>query len=378
MTIAAPVIAVLGALAVLTGAEPADAARAVGLRVAPVLGFLLLVAVLADLCRDAGLFDLVADRAARASRGRVGVLYALFVGVCVLATWLLSLDTTAVLLTPVALTLAARLRLDPWPFALATLWLANTASLLLPVANLTNLLALHRLDLPTSGYVRLLAAPQAVVLVVTVAVLVIRYRRSLTGRFEPGTPPDVARGPALVAGLAALGLGVAVVLGVDPWMAALGALVPVVVALGLHDRALVRPLRLVRLAPWSMAAFALGLFVLVDAATPHLPRLLPAGDGPAERVAIAAVGALAANLGDNLPAYLALEPHAHGPHALAALLVGVDAGPLLTPWGSLATLLWLRALRAHGLSIRPVQLARAGVWVAIPAVVLGALTVGWP
>lgn len=375
---AAPLVLVLGALAVLTGVEPWPAALAVGERVAAVLAFLLLVAVLAELCRDAGLFDLVADRAARLARGRVPVLYAAFVVVCVLATWLLSIDTTAVLLTPVALALTRRLRLDPWPFAFATLWLANTASLLLPVANLTNLLALHRLDLPTGEYVRLLAAPQAVVVVVTIVVLVVRHRHRLRGRYEPVEAPDVARAPALAAGCAALGLGTAVVLGAAPWMAAAGSLLVVVLALLRHDASLVSLARLARLAPWRMAGFALGLFVLVDAFTPHLPvdAVLPAGAGPADRVVVAVVAALGANAVDNLPAYLALEPYLHGAHQLAALLVGVNVGPLLTPWGSLATLLWLHVLRVHGYSVAPRELAREGVWVVIPAVVLGALAVG--
>lgn len=333
------------------------------------------MAVVADLARDARLFDVVADRAARAAHGSVPALFAAFVAVCVAATWLLSLDTTAVLLTPVALTLAARLRLDPRPFALATLWLANAGSLLLPVANLTNLLAMDRLGVTTPEYLRLLAAPQAGVLAVTVGVLVVRNRAALRGRYAAPDPVDAPRGPVAAAAVAALGIGAAVVAGVAPWLAALAALALLVGVLARHDAALVRPARLLRLAPWPMAAFALGLFLAVDAAAGHLPLgvLVPAGDGAPARLGVAALGAALANGVDNLPAYLALEPHVHGHRAVAALLVGVNAGPLLTPWGSLATLLWLRACAAHGVRLGPRDVLREGLVLVPLVVVAGAL-----
>jgi len=63
-------------------------------------------------------------------------------------TTVLNLDTTAVLLTPVMLALALRTGIAAVPLAMTTVWLANTASLLLPVSNLTNLLAANRVALP--------------------------------------------------------------------------------------------------------------------------------------------------------------------------------------------------------------------------------------
>src|SRR4051794_29696226 len=88
---------------------------------------------------------MVARAAARLARGSVLGLWLLVVLVAVVATAVLSLDTTAVLLTPVVLALAAQLGLDRALFAYTAVWLANTASLLLPVSNLTNLLAVSRL-----------------------------------------------------------------------------------------------------------------------------------------------------------------------------------------------------------------------------------------
>ncbi len=94
----------------------------------------------------------------------------------VLSTAVLSLDTTAVLLTPVVIALARRTHTPPLPFALAVLALANTASLVLPVSNLTNLLADHVLQAADVGYVGLMWAPAIAAIVVT-----SRSSRSATG-----------------------------------------------------------------------------------------------------------------------------------------------------------------------------------------------------
>ena len=82
------------------------------------------------------------------------MLWLLVVLVAALSTIFLSLDTTAVLLTPVVIVLARHAGLNPLPFALTTVWLANTGSLLLPVSNLTNLLAQHAMGDPSPARVR--------------------------------------------------------------------------------------------------------------------------------------------------------------------------------------------------------------------------------
>ena len=130
-----------GLLVLVTGILPWHDADDVLRRVAPILLFLAAVTVVAELADAAGVFDVAAHVAAGLGRGRVIVLWLLVVVLASVTTIVLSLDTTAVLLTPVVLALAAQLDLPPLPFAMTTVWLANTASLLLPVSNLTNLLA---------------------------------------------------------------------------------------------------------------------------------------------------------------------------------------------------------------------------------------------
>ena len=144
-------VAALGCL--VTGLLPLGAAEDVARRMAPILVFLVAITVLAELAEVANIFDIAAVESARLARGRTGTLFLLVAALATATTVLLGLDTTAVLLTPVVLSLAVHLDLPPMPFALLTVWLANTASLLLPVSNLTNLLALDQLG-PRAARVR--------------------------------------------------------------------------------------------------------------------------------------------------------------------------------------------------------------------------------
>ncbi len=210
------VLGVAGVLVVATGWLPAAAAREVALtRGGPVLGFLVAITVLAELADRAGVFDAAAGVCARAARGSTLRLFVLIAALGTLTTIGMSLDTTAVLLTPVVLTATTRLGLAPLPFALLAVWLANTASLLLPVSNLTNLLALQREHLSTIQFAARMALPELVAVTLTVLYLGVLFRRDLTGRYQPpprqpapdrwtfgvcaAACPD-SRGPALLRG----------------------------------------------------------------------------------------------------------------------------------------------------------------------------------
>ena len=364
----------LGAAAVATGLLPLEELEAVARRCGPVLALLVAVTVMAELADGAGAFDAAARLAARAGRGRTPLLWALVVVLASASTVVLSLDTTAVLLTPVVLSLAAQLRLDPLPFALTTVWLANTASLLLPVSNLTNLLALHELERlgagGTAAYVALAWRPALAGLLASVAVLALLHGRRLRGRYEPpGAAP--ARDPVLLRTAAAvcLALGPAFVTGVAPALpAAAGALVLVVLV------AVRRPGALRwGLLPWRTVVLVSGLFCAVQALQVHglgaaLAPLAGTGEGAADLLRLAATAALGANAVDNLPAYLVVEPLAGSPVRVVAVLVGVDLGPLVTPWASLATLLWLERCRARGVRVPLGRCAAQGLLGAAAAV----------
>jgi arsenical pump membrane protein len=351
--------AVLGALTVATGLLSPGAALDVLDRTGPVLVFLVAITVLAELSDAAGVFDVTARGAARLARGRTLVLFGLVVLLTSTTTILLSLDTTAVLVTPVVLALAQQLRLEPLPFAIAAVWLANTASLLLPVSNLTNLLALGRLHLGTTDYVRHLAVPAVVAIAVTVAVLLVWQRRALTGRYvEPAAAPPEDR--VLFAGTAAacLVLVPALLAGAEVAVASSIAAAIAVAFFLWRKRSALRP----GLLPWRLVVMVTGLFLVVGAAGPlGVDDLLRHGVGGSLRTAFVAAGG--ANAVNNLPAYLAVERVA--PHdQLLPVLLGVNLGPLVTPWASLATLLWAERCRTRGVRISWWRYSTAGLVLA--------------
>ncbi len=342
-------------------------------RVGPVLVFFVAITVVAEIADAAGVFDVAGHWTARAARHRTLVLWLLFVGLAVVCTIFLSLDTTAVLLTPVGLAIAAQLEVSPVPFAFATLWLANTASLLLPVSNLTNLLALHHFDalgLGHAGYVRTALWPALGAIIGTVAVLAVLHRRELAGRYTLDAPPEPHDVFLLrVSGAVCLAIGPLFAVGLSPaWVSVAAALVLAAVT------AIRRPRLLSGLSlPWAMTIGVAVLFVVIDLALHHglqpwLAQAAGRGHGPADLARVTGVGALGANAVNNLPAYVALESvTADSAHRLMALLIGVNVGPLVTPWGSLATLLWAQRCRARGVRIAPWSLAVQGLACALVA-----------
>ncbi|KQM82179.1 SLC13 family permease [Agromyces sp. Leaf222] len=367
------VLLLVGAAATVFGVLPLSSVAELAGRVVPILVFVVAVTVVAELADAAGLFRVIAERLAGLARGRAIVLWLLVLVLATASTVFLSLDTTAVLLTPVVVALAAHARISPIPFALTTVWIANTGSLLLPVSNLTNLLAAEHLGLHPLQFAAITAAPALVAVVVTAAVLFATRPRQLLARFEPeaATPPD----DRVLFRIAAITLAVLVPLlvsGIEVWIPACAAAAVLVVAFAIR-----RPSVLTgSLVPWQLVVFASGLFLAVEAlhaarATDVLALVAGTGDGPLELLRLAGVGATSANLVNNLPAYLALEPFADDPVRLVALLIGVNAGAIITPWGSLATLLWHQRLVSMGVEISWPRFMLLGL-LAAPLVVVSA------
>ncbi|WP_322409141.1 SLC13 family permease [Microbacterium invictum] len=365
-----------GAVALLTGVLPASDLLAVADRVWSILLFVVAITVVAELAATAGVFDIAAAALSRLARGRTLLLWMLVVALAVGVTVFLSLDTTAVLLTPVVLAVARSHRLDPLPFALATVWIANTASLLLPISNLTNLLAVERISGgDILGFVALMWPAALTSILVSVALLFVVFRRRLRGRHEPAAPPVVTDRVQL-----RIAAGIVIVLlpllvsGIPPWIPACLAALALVALFAWRSPRRLGP----SLVPWSLLVFVSGLFVAVAAlealgALQPLEALIGPGDSAASLAGIAGTGAVAANLANNLPAYLLLESAADDPVRLGALLIGVNAGPLITPWASLATLLWHARVVAAGVSLswaRYALLGLAGAPLVVGAAVL--------
>jgi arsenical pump membrane protein len=364
----------VGIAAIAFGILTVPEALAVGERVWPILLFVVAITVVTELAAEAGLFRLIAEQTARWGRGRAWLLWLLVLSLAVVGTIFLSLDTTAVLLTPVVVLLARHVGLSPLPFALTTVWMANTASLLLPVSNLTNLLAEHQLDgVGPLQFATLMAVPALIAIVVPAGILFVVFRRRLLTRYEPnpGTGDD-DRVLLVASGVTIALLIPLLVSGLPVWIPAVTA----AVVLGAFFLARRRAVLRFGLLPWQLVLLASGLFLVVEAAHglglgTALAAVSGSGHDPLSLLRLSATGALGANAIDNLPAYLALEPVAADPVRLAALLVGVNVGPLITPWASLATLLWHERLKALDVEISWGRYSLLGL-VAAPLTVVAA------
>jgi arsenical pump membrane protein len=291
------------------GLLPLADAAALGERVWPILLFVMAITVVTELAAAAGLFTVIAEWVARLGRGRTLVLWLLVVALATVSTIFLSLDTTAVLLTPVVIAVTRHVGLPPLPFALTTVWLANTASLLLPVSNLTNLLAASQLPgYAPARFALLMAGPAIVAVLVPCVILFLTFRKRLTGRYEApaGTAQDDRPRLILAAVVVALIIP-ALVSGVPVWIPAVVGAVVLGVAFAIR-----RPSELTfRLLPWQLILFACGLFLVVATASSlGLAALLGtaagSGDGFVALLRLSGIGAASSNLVNNLPAYLAV------------------------------------------------------------------------
>ena len=377
---AVPAAALLVGLGAVSPAEAWSQTRSL----LPVVGFLAAVLVLARLCADDGLFTAAGDLVARACRGRpVRLLAGVFV-VASLVTAVLSLDATVVLLTPVVFATAARVGARPRPHSYATVHLANSASLLLPVSNLTNLLAFSAAGLSFTRFTVLMAPAWLIVIGIEYLVLRRYFRADLAEPTEPPRAAERVELPVLtlvVLGLTLAGFAVTSFAGINPaWAALAGALALAVRALR-RGRATVP--ELVSAAGPLFCLFVLALGIVVKAVVDNglnsaAERLLPQGTGLPALLAIAGLAAVLANVINNLPAILALLPivAADGPGAVLAALIGVNVGPNLTYVGSLATLLWRRILRDHDTEADLGVFTRLGL-LTVPACLVAATSAVW-
>lgn len=370
------VLLVIGLVAIATGILPVSHALAIGERVWPILLFVIAITVVTELAAEAGLFRALAEQTARWGRGRAWLLWLLVLALAVAGTIFLSLDTTAVLLTPVVVILARHAGLSPLPFALTTVWMANAASMLLPVSNLTNLLAEHELaGVGPVGFAALTAVPALISVVVPAIILFLVYRRDLLVRYRPERTGVAGDRVLLIAsGVVVAMLLPSLVSGIDVWIPAVAA----AVILGAFFAARRRSVLRFGLLPWQLVLLASGLFLVVESAHSLglgavLATISGTGRDALSLLRLAGVGTLGANTINNLPAYLALEPVAGDPVRLVALLVGVNVGPLITPWASLATLLWHERLKALHVEISWGRYTLLGLVAAPVTVVLATL-----
>ncbi|HLN09697.1 MAG TPA: arsenic transporter [Xanthobacteraceae bacterium] len=378
--------ALAGALLLMTlGLLPVADALAGVLKGTDVYLFLMGMMLLAELARQEGLFDWLAARAARLAKGSAARLFTLIYVVGTVVTIFLSNDATAVVLTPaVAAVVRAADAKDPLPYLFICAFIANAASFVLPISNPANLVIYGSHMPPLAQWLPRYALPSLLSILATWAVL--RWTQRAPLRQEISARIDV---PELSAGgkTAAFGIaGTAVVLlassafdlqlGLPTFLA--GCATAIVVLM----RASGGTMMVARNMSWGVLPLVAGLFVLVEAlektgVTDRLAGLLHhLAQSSATAAAWISGGllALACNLVNNLPAGLVagrvVELASVPDQVRSAVLIGVDLGPNLSVTGSLATILWLTALRREGHGVSARTFLKIGLLVMPPALVL--------
>ncbi|MGV0715165.1 SLC13 family permease [Mycolicibacterium sp. XJ662] len=347
----------------------------------PVVGFLAAVLVLARLCDDEGVFRAAGAVMARTSAGSQNRLFAKVFVAAAMTTAVLSLDATVVLLTPVVLATARILAVPPKAHAYATAHLANSASLLLPVSNLTNLLAFTAAGISFLHFTAVMALPWLAAIAVEFLVLRWVFAGELSVPATPAVAAQTVRVPVLplvILGLTLLGFGVVSTLGFSPAWAALAGVVVLATHGLLRRTSSVRGMAAAADVPFLVFVLCLGVVVdavIVNGVGATMRDVLPTGHGLAALLVLAVVAAVLSNMVNNLPAVLVLLPLVSSPAAVLAVLIGVNIGPNLTYIGSLANLLWRSVVRRE-MPARAGEFSRIGLC-TVPLTLVASVLALW-
>ena len=352
--------------------------------------FLTGMMILAEMAREERVFDWAAGIAAGHARGSARRLFLLVYCVGIVVTALLSNDATAVVLTPAVLAVTRRVKAAAKPYLLACAMIANAASFVFPISNPANLVVFGRGIPPLLQWLRIFLFPSMAAVGLTYLCLRALSRKELRRPIEEELEPvHLSREGKLA--MAGLWLAAAALIGASAFGLSLGlptccaaVFVLIVVTMRNHRIAV----RVIKGVSWSVLPLVAGLFVIVEAlenvglkeaGLAGLARLAHLPEWLAKSVSAFGV-ALLSNAMNNLPVGLisgAAIGHAPEPGLMAhALLLGVDLGPNLSVTGSLATILWLIALRREGVEITAREFFKAGA-IAMPVALLGSLLLLW-
>lgn len=337
--------------------------------------FLTGMMLLSELAKEYGVFAWMADWAVKSAKRSSTRLFALIFAVGVLVTIFMSNDATAVILTPAVLTAVRRAKAPPLPYLFSCALVANAASFVLPISNPANLVVFNSTMPPLLRWLAMFSVPSVVAIVITYILLRLYFDK------EMSVPCDGSASEVRLSGMGKVSLfgivAVAIVLltasaleinlGMPTFLASTAVSAIVVV------RSRSNPIRLVREISWSILPLVAALFVIVEAVkSAGAMRLLHnmfenSLHLPQSRAALAlgiAVG-LGTDIVNNLPLGLitgaTLRTIPLQPMLARVILIAIDLGPNLSITGSLATILWLTAIRREGLDVSGWQFFKIGV-----------------
>lgn len=348
--------------------------------------FLIGMMLLSELAREHGLFDWLSAIAVRNARGSCVRLFTLVYIVGTVVTVFMSNDATAVVLTPAILTAVRKARVQPLPYLFVCALIANAASFVLPISNPANLVVFHNAMPPLGKWLMAFCIPSVLSILVTYVVMRWIFRHDLRATVVNDVELHALNGNGKIV-LASLGLMVAALLTASAFGKDLGlptCVVAVVITAVACLKERANPFVLAREISWETLALVGGLFILVDAmesigAMRYTQQWLAwaqhMGIVASEMITGFAVG-IANNLVNNLPLGLIAGSTLQSARAAApiarAVMIGVDLGPNLSITGSLATILWLIALRKEKLEVTFWDFLKIGA-VAMPIALLASL-----
>ncbi|HVR27146.1 MAG TPA: arsenic transporter [Candidatus Polarisedimenticolia bacterium] len=348
--------------------------------------FLVGMMLLSELAREHGVFDWLSSVTVRNANGSCSRLFALVYAAGTIVTIFMSNDATAVVLTPAILTAVRRAKVEPLPYLFVCAFTANAASFLLPISNPANLVVFHNQMPPLGSWLLSFAVPCLLSVAATFVVLRWLFREQLGAAIECEAEAKALEGNGKLV-LGGLGITVVVLLTASSLGKDLGlpaCLVALAITAVASIKARCNPLALAREISWSTLMLVAGLFVMVDAmqsigalqfTQKWLAWAQTFGSTTGAFIAGFIVG-IANNLINNLPLGLIAgitlrTAHANGLIA-NTVLIGVDLGPNLSITGSLATILWLIALRREKLDVSFWDFLKVGA-LAMPVALLASL-----
>jgi len=348
--------------------------------------FLIGMMLLSELAREQGVFDWLSFLAVRGAKGSRSRLFLLVYLVGTVVTIFMSNDATAVVLTPAILVVVRKAKISPLPYLFVCAMIANAASFVLPISNPANLVVFRTGMPPLGQWLLAFGLPSALSIAATYAVLRVYFRNDLRESMESEVTPVTltAEGKMVLAGL---GLMLAILLAASAMNKSLGlptCLAALMITAAVSVKSKSNPLKLFGEISWGTLLLVAGLFILVDAAASQgALRFTHEWLASAQKLAPAAAALVVGfgvgignNLVNNLPLGLIAggtiqAAHVHGLLANATM-IGVDLGPNLSVTGSLATILWLIALRREKLEVSFWKFLQVGA-IAMPIALAAAL-----
>jgi arsenical pump membrane protein len=361
---------------------------------ANVLLFFLGLMIISVVAEQAGFFSWCAYKSVKLARGRGPVLLSVVFGLGALITAFFSNDATALILTPIVFTLVTKLKLNALPYVFACAFIANTASMLLPVSNPVNLLAVGEFNLTLGEYLKFLLLPSILVIALNVGMFYLVFRKELfcdaqkNSSQEPVKVDGFFLAVAGGLGLTALGYILASIYGLPLSYPAIGGAV-VLLACGFGFRRL-KVRKINSGISWSIFIFifALALMVkglenagVIQTLAEELGKL--ASQGPLQALFSVTLGtAIGSNLINNwsmmMVSVSSLGTLAQGPGFDRVLvygaIMGADLGPNIAILGSMSSMLWLVLLRKRGLNIHPMQFLKLGLIITPAMLIVGILS----